>query len=175
VVKRWWLWLLAGLLLIDGIIFFWWYTQKQENRHNWRILAAARRYGVDPALIKAVVWQESRFDASARGKAGEIGLMQIRELAALEWAEAEKIHPFSHEHLLDPKTNVLAGTWYLGKLLRRYEDTDNPLPYALADYNAGRRNVLRWNDGKAETDSSPAFLQEDSDADVDLMTGEGSE
>jgi soluble lytic murein transglycosylase len=44
---------------------------------------------------------------------------------------------------------VLAGTWYLAKLLRRYAATDDPVPFALADYNAGRANVLRWMQGDA--------------------------
>ena len=56
---------------------------------------------------------------------------------------------FAHEHCFDPGTNTLAGTWYLRKLMRRYAQTDNPLPYALADYNAGRGNVLKWNQGAA--------------------------
>ena len=60
---------------------------------------------------------------------------------------------------MDPGTNTLAGTWYLGKLLRRYPRTDNPVPYALADYNAGRGHVLRWNTGAAATNSA-AFLRE---------------
>ena len=79
--------------------------------------------------------------------------MQIQETAAREWAEAEHVTTFQHAQCLDPRTNTLAGTWYLRKLLRRYTRTDNPLPYALADYNAGRGNVLKWNSGAASTNS----------------------
>ena len=61
---------------------------------------------------------------------------------------------FEHEHCFDPRTNTLAGTWYLRKLLRRYTHTDNPAPYALADYNAGRGNVLKWSHGAAVTNSA---------------------
>jgi soluble lytic murein transglycosylase len=43
--------------------------------------------------------------------------------------------------------------------MQRYRNTDNPLPYALADYNAGRANVLRWNKGQAATNST-AFIQQ---------------
>jgi soluble lytic murein transglycosylase len=105
-------------------------------------------------LVKAVVWRESRFDPAARGKAGEIGLMQIQEVAAQEWADAERDRAFEHLHCLDPATNTLAGTFYLGKLLKRYAHTDNPIPYALADYNAGRGNVIRWNNGAGATNSA---------------------
>ena len=44
--------------------------------------------------------------------------------------------------LYDPAKNTMAGSWYLRKLIGRYGNTDNPLAYALADYNAGRNNVL---------------------------------
>jgi len=47
----------------------------------------------------------------------------------------------------------------LEKLLRRYPQTDNPIPYALADYNAGRGNVLKWNKGEAATNSE-IFIQQ---------------
>jgi len=43
---------------------------------------AAHRYGVEPGTDKAVVWRESRFNPNARGRAQEIGLMQIQEVAA---------------------------------------------------------------------------------------------
>ena len=122
------------------------------------ILAASRRYSVDPALVKAVVWRESRFREDARGSAGELGLMQVGALAAREWADSEKLRAFEHRQLLDPSSNALAGTWYLSRLLRRYPNTDNPVAYALADYNAGRVNVLRWLKGEAVTNSA-SFLE----------------
>lgn len=80
--------------------------------------------------------------------------MQIREEAALEWADTEHVEEFAHEHCLDPATNILAGTHYLAKLMRRYRAADNPVPYALADYNAGRANVLRWGRGPGTTNSA---------------------
>ncbi len=85
--------------------------------------------------------------------------MQIRPAAASEWARAERIVGFSSDDLLNPATNTLAGTWYLGKLLKRYAQTDNPLPFALADYNAGRGNVLKWDRGPAQTNSA-AFINQ---------------
>jgi soluble lytic murein transglycosylase len=150
---------LALVLIVVGSGFRLWmlWRDRRERSQDVPILAAASRYGVDPALIKAVVWRESRFDPSVRGDAGEIGLMQLQDTAAREWATAERIANFDHEHCLHPGTNTLAGTWYLRKLLRRYSATDNPLPYALADYNAGRGNVLKWNKGPAATNSA-AFI-----------------
>jgi len=89
------------------------------------------------------------------GKLAHAGLsdITIRKDAAEEWAGAEHVHLFTHFQMLDPVKNTQAGTWYLRKLLWRYAQTDNPLPYALADYNAGRTHVLQWNKGAAATNS----------------------
>ena len=153
------LFVIAVLCIACGAGWYWYWRADKERRQDSVIRVAAGRYGVDPALIKAIVWRESRFDPSARGRADEIGLMQIREDAAREWADAEHIDGFEHEQCFNPATNALAGTWYLKKLLKRYTQTDDPVPYALADYNAGRGNVLKWNGGAAATNSA-AFVEQ---------------
>lgn len=160
-MKRRWLSILILILLVDGVLGYWWWYHRRDHSQDAPILAAARRYGVQPALVKAVVWRESRFNPAARGRKGEIGLMQIRETAAKEWAGAEHLKAFSPEQLTDPATNTLAGAWYLQKLLKRYPQADDPLPYALADYNAGRSNVLRWQKGSAATNSAAFLAQMD--------------
>ncbi len=146
-------WLLvAGIAVAasTGYLGWRWLNQRRlEHRQNPVILAAARRYGVEPALVKAVIWRESAFNPRALGRAGEVGLMQVTDAAAQEWAEAAGVYPLPETHLFDARTNVMAGTWYLAKLLRRYAGTDDPRPYALADYNAGRGNVLKWMQGEA--------------------------
>ena len=149
-----------GLFLIVGAMAYWWWHEGRLERSQDEVIrAASQRYGIETALIKAIVWQESRFNPLAQGRAQEIGLMQLREDAAREWADAEHVENFQHEHCFDSRTNTLAGAWYLKKLLKRYSITDNPLPYALADYNAGRGNVLKWISGAAATNSS-AFLNQ---------------
>jgi soluble lytic murein transglycosylase len=159
---RIWFWVccFVAFLALDAVGFFWW-KSRPERRYDDQIRMAGARYGLDPALIKAVIWQESHFRADAVGRAGEIGLMQVREDAAFEWAEAEKLPRFDHKEIRDPQKNIYAGTFYLSKLLRRYKKADNPLPYALADYNAGRSHVLRWNKGAAQTNSSLFLAQMD--------------
>jgi soluble lytic murein transglycosylase len=149
--------LLAAILVTES----WRWHQKRDHSHDEVILFAARRYGVEPALVKAVVWRESRFDAAARGRAGELGLMQIRAAAAQDWAKAENLPDFRHEALLEPTNNVLAGAWYLSHLLKRYPHTDHPLTYALADYNAGRTHVLRWAKDRAATNSAEFLARMD--------------
>lgn len=151
--------ILLLMFLSGGFAVYWWRQGWLERSQDVPIRAAARRYRMEPALIKAVVWRESRFHPRAQGRAQEIGLMQIRETAAQEWADAEHLEGFAHEQCFDPATNTLAGTWYLKKLLKRYARTDNPLPYALADYNAGRGNVLKWISGSAATNSAAFTAQ----------------
>ena len=150
---------LSVVLLLAGALGCWRWYEWRDHSQDVPILAAARKYGVEPALVKAVVWRESRFNAAKRGRAGEFGLMQIRDAAADEWAAAARVTGFAPSSLLVPATNTLAGAWYLEKLLKRYAQTDNPLPYALADYNAGRNNVLKWEHGIAATNST-AFIEQ---------------
>ena len=156
--RRWWIWLVLVWVGLDAFWFRGWMIGRRERHAEAHILRAARKYGVEPGLVKAVVWRESRFNPDARGRAGELGLMQVGELAGDEWADAMHLDSFGNSALSDPATNTLAGTWYLAKLFRRYLKTDNPAAYALADYNAGRANVLRWLKGSATTNSQ-AFLE----------------
>ncbi len=113
-------------------------------RYDGLIVQAANRYGASPSLVKAVIWRESRFQADMLGGHGETGLMQITEGAAQDWARSEKIEAFAPADLLDPKTNIEVGTWYLAQALKRWAGKDDPVPFALAEYNAGRTRVIRW-------------------------------
>lgn len=114
------------------------------HRYDTLIKEVARRRGLDPMVLKAVVWRESSFDPSKVGLDGERGLMQITDAAALEWVKSEKIPSFVPGDLFDPKVNLEAGSWLLARALHRYQDRDDPLPFALAEYNAGRTRAARW-------------------------------
>jgi soluble lytic murein transglycosylase len=152
--------LIFGLLIVLTVAVNLWRHTRVESRHDAIILAAAQRHSIDPALVKAVIWRESGFDASARGTKGEIGLMQILPRAAgIEWAQAKKVAGFTEATLVNPRANVDCGAWYLAKLLARYRATDNPIAFALADYNAGRSNVLKWMAGAGSTNSE-IFVQQ---------------
>ena len=104
----------------------------------------SRKHGIDPLLLKALVWRESGFQPEKVGNSGERGLMQVGEAAARDWSKAEKVETFVPTDLFDAKTNLDAGTWYLSKALERWKDKDDPLPFALAEYNAGRTRVNHW-------------------------------
>ena len=114
------------------------------HRYDAIIQDAARLRGIDPMVVKAVVWRESRFDTDKVGLDGERGLMQITNAAASEWVRSEKIPSFVPEDLFDPEINIKAGTWLLARALHRYGAKDDPLPFALAEYNAGRSRVAKW-------------------------------
>lgn len=123
------------------------------EKYDDLIQQASARYGVPPELIKAVVWRESRFQASKVGSQGERGLMQIMEPAAADWAKNEKVETFVPSDLFDPKVNIEVGTWYLERALSHWSSKDDAMPFALAEYNAGRTRVHRWikDSGRGET------------------------
>ncbi|PYS81085.1 MAG: lytic transglycosylase [Acidobacteria bacterium] len=87
------------------------------------------RDGVDPRLIHAVIWQESRYNQNAVSHVGAQGLMQLMPAAAKR---------FNCSDLSDAESNVEAGTKYLRWLLKHF---DGDVALALAAYNAGEGSV----------------------------------
>ena len=127
---KWWLF---GLIFLGGLVtYFNRWSSYHEHSQDKFILAAAAKHGVDPALVKAVVWRESWFDPRATGTSGEVGLMQIMKDTASDWATAEKLTLFTHNQLYDPAKNTECGAWYLRRLLMRYRATDNPISASSA-------------------------------------------
>ena len=124
-----------------------WVSPARFQQHDALIRTVAAAHQLDPMLVKAVVWRESRFDAQKFGTAGERGLMQVSEKAAGEWAAEMKKENFRVEELFDPKTNLEAGTWYLRRAIEHWQNQATPIPFALAEYNAGASRALRWAGG----------------------------
>jgi soluble lytic murein transglycosylase len=96
--------------------------------------------GLDPALIAAVIYEESRF-RDQTSHAGARGLMQITPATAEFIANDSGGTEFVQEDLATPQVNIAYGAYYLRYLLGRY-DGDTLL--AVAAYNAGETNVNRW-------------------------------
>lgn len=96
------------------------------------IRRAASRYGVDFALIKAVIEVESAYDPRAVSTKGARGLMQIMPF---NFRQLNISDPF------EPAQNIMGGTSYLTRLIRQY---DGNLEHALAAYNAGPSNVDKY-------------------------------
>jgi soluble lytic murein transglycosylase len=125
-----------------------WISPARFQQYDKLIRSVAAQHRLDPMLVKALVWRESRFDPKKHGSAGERGLMQVSEKAANEWASENKIDNFRDEELFDPQTNLRAGTWYLRRALDHWQAQPDPLPFALAEYNAGASRAQRWVGGK---------------------------
>jgi soluble lytic murein transglycosylase len=153
--------LLVSLLALAVLVMakIWWHLETQHyHAYDPYIGEAAARYKVEQALIRAVIWRESNFNPKAMGKAKERGLMQVTPGAGQEWAESENIDNFRPTDLFHPRTNILAGTWYLSRALQRWKEADQPFPFALAEYNAGPAHARRWANGLDPLNSEP-FLQ----------------
>src|SRR5207237_8802699 len=127
-----------------------WISPARFHQFDNLIRTVAAEHEVDPMLVKAVVWRESRFDPRKIGSAGERGLMQVSERAAREWARETRFANFHADDLLDAKTNLEAGAWYLHRALQHWEHQKKPDVFALAEYNAGASRAQRWaNDSTA--------------------------
>jgi soluble lytic murein transglycosylase len=100
----------------------------------------ARNYQLDPALLAAVIYQESKFRADAKSDAGAIGLMQLQPETAKGIAIRTGGSRFQTSDLYNPEINIRYGSWYLRHLLDKYDEEKT----ALAAYNAGQRNVDEW-------------------------------
>lgn len=152
------LFILAGVFALvvfaGGVALLWsgdapytlarWASFGRFEAYDALIEEAARKHGIEPELLKAVVWRESQFQPNRTGKSGERGLMQVGELAAQDWVRIHKIETFVPEDLYSPFTNLEVGSWYLGRALRRWAGQDDAIPFALAEYNAGKSRVDRW-------------------------------
>jgi soluble lytic murein transglycosylase len=137
-----------------------WLAGARYTRYDSLIGDLARKRGVDPLLIKAIAWRESAFQTEKVGTSGERGLMQVSEAAALDWAKAMKIETFAPTDLFDPKTNIDAGSWYFKKALDRWKQKADPIPFALAEYNAGHGRMERWiaDSGRGEEATAADLL-----------------
>ena len=96
------------------------------------ISRAGKKYGLDAALIKAVIHAESNFNPRAVSNKGARGLMQIMP---------ENDRSLNISDAFDPSQNIMGGAYYLKSLLLRYR---NELALALAAYNAGPDTVDRF-------------------------------
>ena len=109
-------------------------------KHDDIIRQQAADKGLDPALIAAVIYEESRFrDQTSR--AGARGLMQITPDTADFIARHSGGFRFKQSDLATPQINISYGSYYLRYLIDHYDGSE---PLAVAAYNAGLGNVDRW-------------------------------
>jgi soluble lytic murein transglycosylase len=109
-------------------------------RYDREVRLAAQDEGVDPALVAALILQESSFDAGALSRAGARGLMQVMPATGRSIARA-KGKRFRRAALHDPETSLDFGTHYLRQMSQRYSGAAEKV---LAAYNAGPHRVDAW-------------------------------
>ena len=123
----------------------WYLRLRYPLRYQAIVEGHAHNYRLDPALLAAVIFTESKFHADARSDSGAVGLMQLLPDTAKGIAVHTGGSKFRVADLTNPEINVRYGSWYLRHLLDKYGDE----PTALAAYNAGQENVDRWrSDGE---------------------------
>ena len=108
---------------------------------HWHIVRdVSDKYGIDPFIILSIMREESRFDAQARSRAGALGLMQLMPQTAYAIDKKVNLNITSHEHILDIRSNINLGSYYMTSLLKEF----GSLPPAIAAYNAGEDVVRKW-------------------------------
>lgn len=103
------------------------------SKYDSIIEIQSEKQGVDSALIRAVIKNESNGDHKAVSSVGAKGLMQLMDSTAADLGVNNSFHP---------EQNIAGGTKYLKQLLEKY---DNNLPKAIAAYNAGPGNVDKYH------------------------------
>ncbi|WP_230867120.1 lytic transglycosylase domain-containing protein [Iocasia frigidifontis] len=110
------------------------------------IIENSLRYNLDPDLVSALVYVESRYDPDARSHKGARGLMQIMpDTGSWIAQQLNRDEGYSDDQLYIPEVNIEFGSWYLNSLNKEF---NNELILVLAAYNAGRGNVKRWLEGE---------------------------
>ncbi len=140
----------APILVAAVLVYFWWkpllayYVNKEIftpapgiTTHHQTVLksvidAAAKEQDLDPDLIRAVIYVESRFHPRAVSRQGAAGLMQLTVGTAGDMGVSSRF---------DPEQNIQGGSKYLRSLLNQF---DNDLRLSLAAYNAGPGAVKQY-------------------------------
>jgi soluble lytic murein transglycosylase-like protein len=124
----------------------------------------AKEFGIDPALLRGLVRQESVFDPQARSRAGALGLMQLTPATAKSLSRSVLRARYRQAFLYDPGVNARLGAAYFKRLLDRF---GGKIIYALASYNGGptrMARVLRENSSRDDDEvfeSHPAYETRD--------------
>lgn len=132
--------LAVGFFYVEDTKPSWYARLRYPLEYEHIVRGHARQYDLDAALLAAVIYRESKFDPDARSSSGALGLMQLLPDTAEGIAQLTGGRRFEVDDLFDPEINVRYGSFYLRRLLRKYDDER----LALAAYNAGQANVDEW-------------------------------
>lgn len=118
------------LVLLINILF--------PYKYNSKVEFYSKTFEVDPRLVYAVIWTESKFNPSAVSSAGAVGLMQLMPATA-SWCAATLGEVYTYEKLFEPNFNIKLGTYYLKYLIEKFGEHN-----AIIAYNAGEGNLEKW-------------------------------
>ena len=110
------------------------------KRYKNAVVSCAERFGLDKALVYAVIKAESNFNKNAKSPSGALGLMQIIPGTASYVSSLYNINYKNQDDLFNPEINIEIGTAYLRYLLNKFEDLET----TLASYNAGETVIRSW-------------------------------
>ncbi len=147
----------GALLYVDETTPPWYERLRYPLRYSEYVRVHAREHALDPALLAAVIYQESKFRPSAKSASGALGLMQLTPATAKGIALRTGGHAFRTDDLYNPEINIRYGAWYLDNLFKKYGDEQ----LVLAAYNAGQGNVDRWraNDEPIQFAETRAYVR----------------
>jgi soluble lytic murein transglycosylase len=150
--KRFRFYLFLVLALVWGVLFYLgivfgsrWVNEiyikyKYPLRYSEQITQYSEDFSLEPSLVSAVIYEESRFRVGSASGKGAVGLMQLLPDTADYIAGKIEGQRFDSRGLGDPEKNIKYGCFYLAYLNKKYSDLDK----VLAAYNAGEGNVDQW-------------------------------
>lgn len=135
--------LIIAILMVGFLAVFLFTTAvayKYPLKYQEQIKINAEKYDVQPEIIASVINAESRYREKAVSNKGALGLMQILPSTGKWIASQVNINEFQDEMLLDAKTNIQFGSYYLSYLMKKFSNFET----VLASYNAGEGVVQGW-------------------------------
>jgi soluble lytic murein transglycosylase-like protein len=109
--------------------------------YRFQVVSEAKKRGLDPRLVLAIMKQESAFKPNAKSPSAARGLLQLTIDAAQKYATRAGLNQVNDDSLYQPAINIAVGSEYLSELSRMFAG----LPEAIAaSYNGGEDNVARW-------------------------------
>lgn len=129
-------------LLFAGAFIVWYFERNAFSIKYYDIVKdACDEYSLDLPFVLSVIKTESDFDSDAVSKSGAIGLMQIMPETGRE-LYLKNNENFTESLLFVPEINIKLGCFYLAELIEK----TGSYKWALASYNAGLSNALKWKD-----------------------------
>lgn len=124
------------------------------NKYAEEVNAAADEFGLDRALVRSVVWAESKFDRRATSKKGAVGLMQLMPETFEFCCNVLRI---KDGNVYDPATNLRCGCYYLSVLADKF---DGNVTAALVAYNAGEGHAQKFVNGGPAYPETQKYLKD---------------